>query len=80
MLTVPADLNHLPGGRGKSGAQAAAESISDVAVDDGSTDATHEEKREAKRRSSAGHVGRHSAAAVTAEHGLTACSCTSVFT
>ena len=39
-----------PGGRGKSGAIAAAGSISDVAVDDGSTDATHEKKREAKRR------------------------------
>ena len=38
---------------------------------------SHEEKREAKRRLSAGHIGCHSEAAVTVEHGLVACSCIS---
>lgn len=63
-----------PGGRGTSGAQAATVTVRDVAVDDGSTGATHEKKREAKRRAQAPGAPDVTAQRPSpAEHGTTAC-------
>lgn len=70
----PADLRHFPGRAGAQQRSSCGRHRARADPVGGPRDAKPRgEARSEEARSSAGHVGRHSEAAVTAEHGLTAC-------